>query len=99
VLHWDLNHFVVLKEVSRGWAVIHDPARGVRRLPLAEVSRHFTGVVLELTPRSDFQPRRQRQAIGMRQLLGRVTGLKRSLLHIFALAVALEAFVLLTPFF
>ena len=99
VLHWDLNHFVVLKEVRRGHAVIHDPARGVRRLPLAEVSRHFTGVVLELTPRSDFQPRRQRQAIGMRQLLGRVTGLKRSLLQIFALAVALEAFVLLTPFF
>ena len=51
VLHWDLNHFVVLKEVRRGQAVIHDPARGVRRLPLAEVSRHFTGVVLELTPR------------------------------------------------
>jgi len=21
VLHWDLNHFVVLREVSRGWAV------------------------------------------------------------------------------
>ena len=37
VLHWDLNHFVVLKEVSRGSVVIHDPARGVRRLSLAEV--------------------------------------------------------------
>ena len=48
VLHWDLNHFVVLKEVRRGMAVIHDPARGVRRLALAEVSKHFTGVVLAL---------------------------------------------------
>ena len=34
ILHWDLNHFVVLKSVGRGGIVIHDPAEGVRRLPL-----------------------------------------------------------------
>ncbi|MBX3606056.1 MAG: peptidase domain-containing ABC transporter [Piscinibacter sp.] len=99
VLHWDLNHFVVLKEVRRGHAVVHDPARGVRRLPLAEVSRHFTGVALELAPRADFRPQAERQAIGLRALFGHVTGLKRSLLQVFALALALEVFVLLSPFF
>ncbi len=36
--------------------VIHDPALGVRTLPLAEVSKHFTGVVLELTPTARFPP-------------------------------------------
>jgi ATP-binding cassette subfamily B protein RaxB len=99
VLHWDMNHFVVLAKVKRGRAVIHDPARGVRTMALAELSRHFTGVVLELTPRSDFQPRVERQRISLRQLLGRVTGLKRSLGQIFVLALALEAFMLLSPFF
>ena len=99
VLHWDLNHFVVLKEVKRGVAVIHDPARGVRRLPLAEVSRHFTGVVLELTPQADFKPHTERRDMSLRQLLGRVTGLKRSLLQIFVLALGLEAFTLLAPFY
>ena len=99
VLHWDLNHFVVLKEVRRGIAVIHDPARGERRLPLAEVSKHFTGVVLELTPQVDFKPHTARQSVTLRQLLGRVTGLRRSLLQIFTLALALEAFMLLAPFF
>jgi ATP-binding cassette subfamily B protein RaxB len=99
VLHWDLNHFVVLKEVSRGVAVIHDPARGVRRLPLTEVSKHFTGVVLELTPQADFRPHTARQSVTLRQLLGRVTGLRRSLIQIFTLALALEAFMLLAPFF
>ena len=99
VLHWDLNHFVVLKEVTRGVAVIHDPARGVRRLPLAEVSRHFTGVVLELTPQADFKPHTERRDVSLRQLLGRVTGLKRSLLQIFVLALGLEAFTLLAPFY
>jgi len=99
VLHWDLNHFVVLKEVRGGTAVIHDPARGVRRMPLAEVSRHFTGVVLELTPLADFTPRTEKQSVSLRQLLGHVSGLKRSLLQIFVLALALEAFMLLAPFF
>ena len=99
VLHWDLNHFVVLTEVRRGVAVIHDPARGVRRLSLAEVSKHFTGVVLELTPQADFSPRTERQTVTPHQLLGRVTGLRRSLLQIFTLALVLEAFMLLSPFF
>jgi ATP-binding cassette, subfamily B, bacterial CvaB/MchF/RaxB len=31
VLHWDMNHFVVLVGGARGVATIHDPARGVRR--------------------------------------------------------------------
>ena len=99
ILHWDLNHFVVLTEVTRGVAVIHDPARGVRRLPVAEVSKHFTGVVLELTPQADFKPQTQRQSVSLRQMLGRVTGLRRSLLQIFVLALTLEAFMLLSPFF
>ena len=99
VLHWELNHFVVLTEVSAKGVVIHDPARGVRRLNTAEVSKAFTGVVLELTPAADFKPQVQKQTVTLRQLLGRVSGLKRSLLQIFALALALEAFMLLSPFF
>ena len=100
VLHWDLNHFVVLASVRGGVAEIHDPAHGVRRMRLSEVSAHFTGIVLELSPAADFAVGSgERQRITLRQLLGRVTGLKRSLLQIFALALALEVFVLLSPFF
>ena len=103
VLHWELNHFVVLTEVRgqgrNSTVVIHDPARGVRRLSIDEVSKSFTGVVLELTPAADFKPRVEKQSVTLRQLLGRVSGLKRSLLQIFALALALEAFMLLSPFF
>ena len=99
VLHWDLNHFVVLVALQRGEAVIHDPARGLLRLKLAELSKHFSGVLLELQPAPGFQPVRQRQHVSVRQLLGPVRGLKRSLAQIFALALALEVFVLLSPFF
>jgi ATP-binding cassette subfamily B protein RaxB len=99
VLHWDMNHFVVLVAVRRGVAIIHDPAHGQRRLKFDEVSRHFTGVVLELQPAPGFAPASERQRITLRQLLGPVHGLRRSLGQIFVLALVLEAFVLLSPFF
>ena len=63
------------------------------------VSKHFTGVVLELTPQAEFRPHTEQQTVSLRQLLGRVTGLRRSLLQIFTLALTLEAFLLLSPFF
>ena len=99
VLHWDLNHFVVLVALRGGKAVLHDPARGIRRLSMTELSNHFTGVVLELTPTPEFRPRVDRQSVTVRQLLGRVSGLKRSLFQILVLALALELFMLLSPFF
>ncbi|HEY0425250.1 MAG TPA: cysteine peptidase family C39 domain-containing protein, partial [Rhodopila sp.] len=51
VLHWDMDHFVVLTTVKRnGDLVVHDPARGKLRIGSAEASRRFTGVAMELTP-------------------------------------------------
>jgi ATP-binding cassette subfamily B protein RaxB len=99
ILHWDLNHFVVLVEVKRGVAVIHDPARGLRRLKLDVVSRHFTGVALELAPAPEFEAERERRPVSLRRLLGRVGGLKRSIAQILLLATALEGFMLLAPFY
>lgn len=99
ILHWDLNHFVVLVSVKRGVATIHDPARGLRRLGRDELSRHFTGVALELQPAAGFAPKVERQRLTLRQLLGPVTGLRRSVAQILVLALALELFMLLSPFF
>ena len=46
ILHWDMNHFVVLKTASARNLCIHDPATGLRKLRYGEASRHFTGVAL-----------------------------------------------------
>jgi ATP-binding cassette, subfamily B, bacterial CvaB/MchF/RaxB len=97
ILHWDLNHFVVLKKVGKNTITVLDPAVGERKLPLAEVSRHFTGVALELTPNADFKPVDQRQRVALSALTGKVLGLKRSLLQIFAVAVVLELFAIASP--
>jgi len=98
ILHWDLNHFVVLVKVRRGVVTVHDPARGHRTMRLDDLAHHFTGIVLELTPTSGFQGGRDRQRITLRQLMGRVSGLKRALLQVLFFALALELFLLLSPF-
>jgi ATP-binding cassette subfamily B protein RaxB len=99
VLHWDLNHFVVLKRADRRGIVIHDPARGIRMLSLRGASEHFTGVALELAPTADFTPVSEREAVSLRALTGRVRGLVPALGQILLLAVALEVFTLAGPFY
>lgn len=99
ILHWNFNHFVVLREVGNATVTIHDPAYGVRKLALNEVSRSFTGVALELWPTADFQPREAARPVKLRRLLGPVSGLSRSLGQILLLAAALEVFTLVQPFF
>lgn len=98
VLHWDLNHFVVLSSTGRR-LVVHDPARGRRRIGLAEASAHFTGVALELAPTSDFRPRPAAPAVSLRQLTGRVHGLGRAVALLLLLSLSLQVFVVIGPFF
>jgi ATP-binding cassette, subfamily B, bacterial CvaB/MchF/RaxB len=99
VLHWDLNHFVVLKSVSKAGVTIHDPAVGVRKLSTEVLSRHFTGVALELMPTSQFEPAAAPPRVRFSKLLGRVTGVKRSLAHLLILAAVIEVFAMVSPFF
>ncbi|GAA5233953.1 peptidase domain-containing ABC transporter [Verticiella sediminum] len=99
LLHWDFNHFVVLKEVGPRSVVIHDPASGIRTCSLAEVSRSFTGVALELWPGPEFRREENRQRMRLRQLMGRAHGLLRSLGQVLLLALALEIFTIVSPFF
>ena len=97
ILHWDFNHFVVLTEVNRRGVVILDPARGRRTLTQTEVSKHFTGVALELSPTEAFQPRVERRPITIRSLVGRMPGLGRALGQLLLLAGALEVTVVISP--
>lgn len=97
ILHWDLNHFVVLARVGHRSVTVLDPAVGERRLTVTELARHFTGVALELTPCARFETRPCPPRIGLAQLTGRVHGLGRALATIFAVALVLELFAIAAP--
>lgn len=99
VLHWDLNHFVVLVRAGRRGITVLDPAFGERRLSLAEASSHFTGVALELAPGPDFSLRPPAPRVPLSRLTGPVRGLWPALAQILLLSVALQVFVLAAPFY
>lgn len=99
VLHWDMNHYVVLERVKGDKALIHNPDGRSIWMPLAEVSNHFTGVALELRPSNNFETGKQRERLRLSQLWHRMTGMKRALVQILVLSLVLQAFVLASPYY
>jgi ATP-binding cassette, subfamily B, bacterial CvaB/MchF/RaxB len=99
VLHWDMNHYVVLEQVKGNKALIHNPDGRSTWMMMAEVSDHFTGVALELRPSNDFQTGKHRERLKLSQLWQRMTGIKRALLQVLVLTLALQAFVLASPYY
>ncbi|EPP8166265.1 peptidase domain-containing ABC transporter [Escherichia coli] len=97
ILHWNMNHFVVLYKVRGSRLVIHDPDKGKITLSLQDAGKHFTGVALELTPASDFTARDERKKIRLRQLTGRTPGLLAAMSRIIIFALALEILTLSSP--
>lgn len=104
VLHWDLNHFVVLKAIRRRLRggiryVIHDPAKGVIEIGHEEMSRHWTGVVLELHPMTTLAKTDQRVKMRWSRLGLNLLGLKSSLVQALGLSLLLQVFAFLSPFY
>jgi ATP-binding cassette, subfamily B, bacterial CvaB/MchF/RaxB len=99
ILHWDMNHFVVLTEVSGNRITVHDPAVGRRVMPFDEASRHYTGVAMELQPAAGFKARDERNSINAWQLLSVASGLKGPLVQVLLLSLVLEVLAVAAPFF
>lgn len=99
ILHWDLNHFVVLKALRRDGAVIHDPALGVRAVSGRQLSKSFSGVALELAPTSHFKPRVARVRARIRDLWARAQGWQRPLAQTLMLSLMLQFFAMAAPAF
>ena len=99
ILHWDMNHFVVLTKVRGSRITVLDPARGKRVMQLAEASRHYTGVAMELAPSTGFVRHDEREKISAWQLLSAASGMKHAIVQVLLLSVVLEVFAIASPFF
>ena len=99
MLHWDLNHYVVLKSIKGDQAEIVDPGVGLRKMSLSRLSNHFTGIAVEFTPQSDFTAVQARIKPRISLLWDRMVGLKRAITQTLILSVILQAIVLLSPFY
>jgi ATP-binding cassette, subfamily B, bacterial CvaB/MchF/RaxB len=98
ILHWDMNHFVVVERVSRGRAYIVDPALDGRWHDQASLSRHFTGVALELRPSRSFAPESERRRLRLSQLWSGASGIRRTIAQAAILSLVLQAHVLASPY-
>ncbi len=99
ILHWEMKHFVVLKQATKTNITILDPATGERKLTIEEASKLFTGIALELTPNSDFEKAEEKQTLTLKHFWSKITGLKRSLFNVLLLSLLLQFFALLSPYY
>src|SRR2546421_7980204 len=97
ILHWDMVHFVVLKAYKKKGIVVHDPAAGEKWFPITEVSRHFTGVVLELSPTEEFCRTDERVQLPCSVFFSGMSRNTHSLMQILAISVGIEILTLAAP--
>lgn len=99
ILHWDMQHFVVLTTVTRNSIVIIDPSLGKRTLTLHEAAMHVSGIALEIAPTDTFTPKPARTALKLRHFLTKATGFKRNILTLIGLSALLQIFALISPYY
>ncbi|MCF2900914.1 peptidase domain-containing ABC transporter [Pseudoalteromonas sp. OFAV1] len=99
ILHWDMNHFVVLVEVKNKGIVINDPAKGTRFVDQQELDNNYTGIALELTPTEDFSKDDVRSSLSLSTLWSKITHFKRNVAKIIALSIIVQIATLLMPYY
>jgi ATP-binding cassette subfamily B protein RaxB len=97
ILHWDHQHFVVLISVGSRRMIIHDPGVGRRSVPVQEVSKRFTGVVLEAWPTQGFERKTERARIRIWDLLRRTHGFAAAATQVLVMSLVLEAISIAMP--
>ena len=95
ILHWELNHFVVLERTKRRGAVVVDPACGRRHVSDQCLDQSFTGVVLAFEPTATLA-RRRRRSRSLRRYFEVLVSEKRALFHVAVCAVLLQLLGLLS---
>jgi ATP-binding cassette, subfamily B, bacterial CvaB/MchF/RaxB len=98
LLHWNMDHFVVLERVRRGVAWIVDPAQGRRRVSLESISPNFTGIAVEFTPTHGFEPGLLRLSRSFRRAWLDDRGLRAAALRALWLTLVLQITIIALPF-
>ncbi len=56
IIHWNFNHFVVLRGFKGKKAYLNDPARGDYAVSMEDFDKAFTGICLMFSPSENFVP-------------------------------------------
>ena len=98
ILHWDMNHFVVLERTTRRGIVIMDPAAGRMEVPWPEANKSFTGVALELSASARWKVRSDRaRKVSVLDFVGPLSMWRNDVTLIIVLSLLMETLVLIAP--
>lgn len=98
ILHWNLNHYVVIERFHNGKALIHNPSGRSNWLTPKEISASFTGVAVELQPIHDFRRPQQVERLRLVDLWSKSRGLKRSIGQLVVLSLLVQLYSLGSPY-
>ena len=99
VLHWEGNHWVVVKKTSAKGLQLHDPALGERWVGWQEALAKFSGFAADFVPRPLLVRTPPQPRLEFITLLRSFPGLGTAALQIMAMSIALEMIALLTPYY
>ncbi|KTD16127.1 peptidase domain-containing ABC transporter [Legionella jordanis] len=99
ILHWNMNHFVVLKQIKKNSIIIHDPALGRRECKMSEVSNSFTGIALEIEKSHGFTEIKAKNKLSLVDLLKTVRGINKFVCLLIVLSLSIEMLTLFNPLF
>ena len=63
IIHWNMNHFVVLKGFKGDKAYINDPGLGSYAVSMEEFSNSFTGICILFEPTEELEPSGQQKKL------------------------------------
>jgi ATP-binding cassette, subfamily B, bacterial len=96
ILHWGMNHFVVLEQWTPEEVHIVDPGEGRRIVTPAEFDERFTGVCLEMEPGDAFA-KRARPPSSARRYLKMIRGAGSTLAIVLFASLALNVLATVLP--
>jgi ABC-type bacteriocin/lantibiotic exporter with double-glycine peptidase domain len=96
VLHWELNHFVVLESYRRGGARIVDPANGPRLVDAETLDQCFSGIALEFAPTPALVPQPRRYP-GVRKYFAELRAVKAPLGFLLIAGASAQLLGLVSP--
>ena len=98
IIHWNLNHFVVLCGFRGNHACINDPARGSVKVTMDEFDKAFTGIVMVFAPTENFEPDGKRTST-LAFARKRLSGAGAAMVFVMLTSIIGSVFTLLNPAF
>lgn len=97
ILHWDMNHYVVLRNMKKDGAIINDPSGGRRFISNHEFDIAYTGIALEITPNLETEKIKIKNKPSILNVLNFTKDIKSAFIYVFMMSIALEIILVLTP--